>query len=109
MVITGPEVISVYNVKILTVSKPIVDKNNNFQGVASIDIKVPDLQDILQNVIFYTTGFLYLVDLQTGLVLNDPFDIEYVYHIWDSNITGLTTDAWNQISDASTSGQVLNI
>jgi hypothetical protein len=30
MVITGPEVISVYNVKILTVSKPIVDKNNNF-------------------------------------------------------------------------------
>jgi hypothetical protein len=77
--------------------------------VAAIDIVVPDLQDIISRVIFYNTGFLYLVDLSSGIVLNDPFSNSVVYHIWDSNVTGITMDAWNQISDNSTTGQVLEI
>lgn len=31
------------NVKIITVSRAIVDKDDNFLGVASIDIKVDDI------------------------------------------------------------------
>ncbi len=59
--------------KTLTISRAMIGLQNKFIGVASIDLLVSDLQKILQKVVFYDTGFLILVDRETGLVLNDPF------------------------------------
>lgn len=61
MVITGPYFDSLTNIKTITISKPIIDKDNIFVGVAAIDMLVADLQNILERVKFYDSGFLMQV------------------------------------------------
>lgn len=98
--------------KTLTISRAMIGLQNKFIGVASIDLLVSDLQKILQKVVFYDTGFLILVDRETGLVMNDPFyrtktdqnnkttEIE-PYYIFNQTITGLNETQWNEIKDQS--------
>ncbi len=43
MLLTGPYYDAASNLKTITISKAIIDMNNNFQGVAAIDMIVSDL------------------------------------------------------------------
>jgi hypothetical protein len=56
---------------------------------------VKDFQSVLERVKFYDTGFLIMVNEENGLVMNNPYDIDSVYYIFDSDITGLNQAHWN--------------
>ena len=84
MILTGPYLDTDTKKKTLTISKAIKNQNAVFRGVASIDMLVNDLQTIIDRVKFYETGFLMLVNQRNGEILNDPYNSNTIYHIYDS-------------------------
>lgn len=58
---------------------------------------VSDLQQIIDRVKFYDTGFLMLVNKKNGEILNDPYNQKRVYHIYDSELTKFTFGDWDNI------------
>ena len=109
MVISGPYLDYGTKETVLTITKGIVDMNNNFIGVGAIDILVSDMQSVLQKVRFYDTGFLILVDETSGLVMNNPYGQSGLYHIYDQQITGLNNYHWDMILSRSNVDQILTI
>ena len=71
--------------------------------MAAIDMVVSDLQRIIERVKFYDSGFLMKISESDGLVLNDPFNNNELYHIYDSDVTKLNMEHWNIIRDRSNS------
>jgi hypothetical protein len=70
---------------------------------------VKDFQSVLERVKFYDTGFLIMVNEENGLVMNNPYDIDSVYYIFDSDITGLNQAHWNQIKNEENQESILSI
>jgi Cache domain len=85
---------------IVTVSKAILDSQNNFYGVSACDITLEDLTTRTSNYKILENGFTILVS-KGGMILTTPKSWNntksQAYQIFDESYTGISQDKWLEI------------
>lgn len=101
VIITEPYIEAVYNMWVVTASTSVNDIDGNVYGVIAADITLDTLTKKISEVKVLDLGFALLIS-KGGMVLTVPdawknMDSSNILRIYDSDVTGISEDQWNEI------------
>ena len=85
---------------IISISKTIVDENDEVYGVTALDITLKKLSEKLKKLEISTSAFALLIS-DGGIMINSPqfwgIRKDAIFKIFDEHITGISKEDWNFI------------